>query len=101
MDILVPHGSVVMIYSDSKSPLQALASAEKTIPIITKTQRLALQLNNRFTVTFHWVPGHEGIPGNELADREALALTMNRNIPIICISWISMVKRQKPVTKNI
>ena len=79
MDRLVPHGSVVTIHSDSKSSLQAMASQKKTIPIIAKTQKLALQLNNKFTVKFHWVPGHEGIPGNELADREARALTMNRN----------------------
>ena len=39
---LVPHGSAVMIYSDSKSSLQALRSTEKrNILIIAKTEKLA------------------------------------------------------------
>ena len=86
---LLPPGSTVSIFSDSKSSLQALASAKKTIPIIAKTQKLAHDLANSFSVRFHWIPGHSGIPGNELADQKARAAASNRNAPTkkVKISW--------------
>ena len=74
---LLPTGSSVSIFSDSKSSLQALGSKKKIISIIAKIQKLTSQVTKSYSVSFHWVPGHEGIVGNKIADQEARAAAEN------------------------
>ena len=74
---LLPPGSSVSIISDSKSSLRALGSKKKTISTIAKIQKLAFQVTKSYCVSFYWVPGHEGIAGNEIADQEARAAAEN------------------------
>ena len=61
----------ISVFTDSKSVLQALKLVTKTIPVITETQQLLIQLQRKHLVSLFWIPGHRGIAGNEVADNEA------------------------------
>ena len=65
-----------VIYSDSQSAIRAISNPFTLHPIIREIHRWIrlLQSDNK-TVTFCWVPGHVGVPGNEEADRHAVAAT--------------------------
>jgi ribonuclease HI len=63
-----PPGSRVVVFSDSQLVVKVANGqyrAKKTKPL---ARRLAETLLNR-TVSFHWVRGHDGNEGNEIADR--------------------------------
>ena len=49
----------------------------KTIPIIVNVQKLAFLIATSNMLSFHWVPGHDGIVGNEITDHEARAAAEN------------------------
>ena len=59
-----------------------LRHLRKSIQSSPKPKKMANKLKNRFTVKFYWVPDHEWIPRNELADRKARSLTINRKTRI-------------------
>ena len=61
-----------VIYSDSRSVLEALKKYNPLHPLIQKAQEWLFHLSvRRKVVKFCWIPGHIGLEGNELADREA------------------------------
>ena len=60
----------------SSSPL-AKPSQDKTIPLIAQIHRLALQIRDSLMVSFHWVPGHQGVVRNEIVNKKARAATEN------------------------
>ena len=72
MNIIANHkSSKFIIYSDSKSVLQALQTKDSSTPLITRLlgKMNALSKNNSIILT--WIPSHIGIQGNERADRAA------------------------------
>ena len=61
-----------VVYSDSKSVLEALKKFNPSHPSIQKAQEWLFHLSVRHkSVKFCWIPGHVGIEGNEMADSEA------------------------------
>ena len=58
-----------VIYSDSRSHLQALGRVYTRNPLVLKIQRLLCGLYaRRKFVSFCWIPSHIGLSGNEKAD---------------------------------
>src|SRR5579871_1541437 len=66
--------SNIVIFTDSKSTLQALEdylqTDNKEIILLAETID-TLQTSFNIKLTLQWIPGHVGIPGNEKADRLA------------------------------
>ena len=63
----IPEGSPAIIYSDCKMVVEVLSErwrARKNPPLVKWARRLA----RKHDVTFEWVRGHNGDPGNERAD---------------------------------
>ena len=62
----------VVVYSDSKSCLQAIGSEDTENPFICHNMILPWSLSDKGTrVRFCWVPSHCGIDGNEKVDQLA------------------------------
>jgi ribonuclease HI len=65
-----------VLYTDNQAALQAVVkpgqqSGQSIILSILDSVDEIQQMRPEFTITIVWVPGHEDIPGNELADIEA------------------------------
>jgi hypothetical protein len=51
---------------------------------VTKIQNKLYEASSRNKqITLMWIPGHTGIPGNELADQQAKIATLNEEVPIL------------------
>ncbi|CAD6216505.1 GSCOCG00011344001-RA-CDS, partial [Cotesia congregata] len=59
------------IFSDSKSVIEAMKNPNSTDNIIQECQTCLLYLNKQENIRIIWIPSHQGIEGNEAADREA------------------------------
>lgn len=67
-------GRGIRIYTDNQAALKALIRprmASGQIYLRDALKILTWCENNNITVSFHWIPGHEGVEGNEAADRAA------------------------------
>ena len=72
MNIIANHKSFkFIIYSDSKSVLQALQSKYSSTPLITRLQDKMITLSKNNNIILTWISSHIGIQGNERADRAA------------------------------
>ena len=60
----------VLFLTDSQSALSILSSAPTYLlpESLWNVWSLASSLSNNTTLSFQWVPGHSGLPGNEKAD---------------------------------
>ena len=89
---------VITIYSDSKSSLQAIQTSNSRHEIVRQIQALFFKLFcNDNKVLFCWIPGHCGIIGNELADKEAKSAANNTRVclkPISSLDMKSIIKTQ-------
>ena len=71
------HRSIV-IYSDSRSALQAIQRMDSTNNLVQEITSLIKILTDQQTmVLFCWIPSHVGIEGNELADKAAKEAIQN------------------------
>ena len=64
-------GCDCVIYSDSRSALQALQSLTPCQLVWTIKEQVTELARRDNEITFCWLPGHAGIFGNELADKKA------------------------------
>lgn len=82
----------VVIFSDSFSVLQAVQNERPDHPIIKDIASICRQNRN---IKLCWVPAHVGIPGNEIADKEAKAAVEIDNIVNIKIPLKDIFKQVK------
>ena len=70
MNIIANHkSSKFIIYSDSKSVLQALQSEDSLTPLITRLLDKMNTLSRNNSIILTWIPSHIGIQGNVRADK--------------------------------
>ena len=71
-----------IIYTDSKSVLEALQSYSCSPSFISVLQLYNELYNKGFCILFSWVPAHIGIKGNEAADKAAkqACITLNSSV---------------------
>ncbi|GBN22707.1 hypothetical protein AVEN_68043-1 [Araneus ventricosus] len=90
----------IIIYSDSKSAIEALRSVSPlSHPIVLKCVEFYLYLTGKgLNILFCWIPGHSGIIGNDMADKAARRpATAVDNFVRLCDA-LQAVKNQ--LTKN-
>lgn len=72
--------TTIRIWSDSQAAVRAITSAKAVEPRVRKVQDDLERAAGNAPVEIHWLPGHEGVDGNEQADLEARAAAM-QSIP--------------------
>ena len=72
MNIIANHkSSKCIIYSDSKSVLQALQSKVSSTPLIIRLRDKMNTYSENNSIILSWIPSYIGIQGNERADKAA------------------------------
>ena len=72
MNIIANHKfSKFIIYSDTKSVLQALQSKNSSTSLITRLLDKTNTLSKNNSIILTWIPSHIAIQGNERADKAA------------------------------
>jgi ribonuclease HI len=61
----------IYILSDSQAAIKALGKCQISSKLVWDCHQSLIQLGRHNRVQLIWVPGHEGIDGNELADQLA------------------------------
>ena len=81
----------VVVYSDSKSSLQAIEGEDTENPFICHIMNLLWSLSDKGTrVRFCWVPSHCGIDGNKRVDQLAKE-TLDQDIdPLASVHYTDM-----------
>ena len=72
-----------VIYTDSKSIIEALSKFNDFHPLVQKAQEWLFRISCRYkSVHFCWVPSHVGIHGNEVADEKARNFMENADFEV-------------------
>jgi len=96
--ILPPFPAHVLIITDSLSFLAAIADSHFSHPTVARTLTLLSALQDLNSVSFMWIPNHEGIQGNPIttAPRSlppsihiSLPLSQSQNPTSTCSSALS------------
>ena len=96
---LTSVGANFVIFSDSKSAVQVTQHYDSTHPLVNKIISKLLKIRERSkNVTFCWCPGHVGVPGNERADRVAVAAASSNGEPANDVvpyrDWYPIIKQR-------
>ena len=88
----------VIILTDSKTALLLIkSSTPKTYKnIVFQIQVQILHLSMQRNIHLHWVKGHQGVTGNEIADKAANKAHSNaqiENFPLTCSEILSIYKK--------
>lgn len=71
------HQDCIRIFTDSQSALQAILDTKvnttRSLAVVHCKQMLLELKNNNEDIQVVWIPGHTGIPGNEIVDKLAKA----------------------------
>ena len=86
----------IRIFSDSMSNIKSLISRIKQPEIVRKNQLLAIGTAQSTLLSIEWIPRHQGITGNEKADRLAKRRATDIKTPIsrACPISISAITQQ-------
>ena len=76
----------LILQGDSQSSLLSLTSHTVNSTLVNLTIDALNYLAYSYNVFLFWVPGHEGIPGNELADRLARLGTSSNTSTTVSLS---------------
>ena len=68
VDLCHRYSDSIAICTDSQAALKALASPKVTSALVAETVAALRELAIHNSVRLVWVPGHHGVPGNEVAD---------------------------------
>ena len=103
---LRPHPTDLHIFTDSKIALGCLQKNWRSNTTIVEPVRQAItkfKISTSCAITIHWVPGHSGIPQNEIADKLASAgaacsknssLNININEAVASNGFLSLTDSQ-------
>ncbi|PCG92805.1 Hypothetical protein PENO1_077160 [Penicillium occitanis (nom. inval.)] len=85
-----PRFQRVVIFSDSQSALQSIQNPRMASgqTYIRDCINLCWECVDNIDIILLWIPGHEGIPGNEVADRAAIMGARRQIVPGDIKNWI-------------
>ncbi|CAL8127771.1 unnamed protein product [Orchesella dallaii] len=89
----VPTGTRIVIYSDSKSAIQALKTWNYMTLLVGECFQSLKALATERTLELVWIPAHVGFEGNEEADevaKEAAGMTVYGPEPIVPVAMASV-----------
>ncbi|XP_020297708.1 uncharacterized protein LOC109862160 [Pseudomyrmex gracilis] len=81
----------INIYTDSKAAIGALAKTTTESSVVWDCMQALNKLGERNNITLVWVPGHQGIQGNEVAGKTGYL--RGTSLPD---NWSSLCNREKP-----
>ena len=91
-----------IIFSDSKSALEAIQDLWTQHPLVQNVLTLHTYLSKTKEIVFCWVPSHVGIKGNEAADRAAKAALTSpvTNCAVPALDWLPKVTQYVKDTRS-
>ena len=86
---LVSLRDSLLLFTDSRSSLEALHSRGPVLSLTYELQKLTIVVGRNYNLQFPWVKGHVGIAGNVLADQLAQLAIHDSNVPLVVtkIPW--------------